>query len=371
MNGSQASNTQTTTPPPPPPVGNVAPNQLPITVSAGPGSNVEMNRPFASVTICGGTTTCQTINNVLVDTGSSGLRLFSSLITIPLATQPTLNGMVYECIPFENTYAWGPVVNADVHLSGEVASNASIQLIGDTTLAAPAACANGLSPMSTPQQSGVNGILGILGLTDCGSTCTTGAYNQYWACADSACQALQAPPQPVGNPVSLFPTDNNGIVFDMPGISSAGAVNVQGSIYFGIGTQSNNQLGSAVQYQQPFLTQINGNSYFVGIDSGTPWLGVLNDGVFGLPLCGSVYCPPSPVNFTYEIVGTNGATFNANLTAADPTAAQQAGMTADQTIMGAGPGGNTIMLGFPFFYNMKLFFSWANPATGSTNYVAF
>jgi len=116
MNSSKVSNTQ----PPPPPVTPSAPNELPITVSAGPGSSSAVNRPYASVTICvPGTSNCQTIDNVLVDEGSTGLRIFSSVVTLPLAPQPAPFGATYECFPLTNNYAWGPVVTADIHLSGE------------------------------------------------------------------------------------------------------------------------------------------------------------------------------------------------------------------------------------------------------------
>src|ERR1700722_20299703 len=113
---------QTPPPPPPPPVTPSASNQLPITVSAGTGSSPSFNRPYASVTICvPGTSICQTIDNVLVDAGSTGLRIFSSVVTLPLAPQPAPSGATYECVPLENNYAWGPVVTADVHLWREIA----------------------------------------------------------------------------------------------------------------------------------------------------------------------------------------------------------------------------------------------------------
>jgi Protein of unknown function (DUF3443) len=370
MNSSKVSNTQ----PPPPPVTPSAPNELPITVSAGPGSSSAVNRPYASVTICvPGTSNCQTIDNVLVDEGSTGLRIFSSVVTLPLAPQPAPFGATYECFPLTNNYAWGPVVTADIHLSGEIAPSASIQLMGDTTFSPPASCANGLMADSTPQQAGLNGVLGVWGLSDCGVSCVAGGPNDYWGCASSACQPyLAGPAQPVSNPVSLFATDNNGVVFDMPGISATGAMNVQGSLYFGIGTEANNQLGSAHQYQLPMFTQIGGIPYPVGIDSGTPFIGYLNDSLAGgLPLCGAIYCPSSPVSFNFEVFGANDAAFSVAATSADPTTSLQLGMTADQTLMGQGPGGNTVILGFPFFYNTRIFFSWANPATGSIDYMAF
>src|SRR6202140_2735481 len=52
-----------------------------ITVNAGPAGNYA-NGAFTSVILCvPGTTPCQTISGVLVDTGSPGLRLLSSALT--------------------------------------------------------------------------------------------------------------------------------------------------------------------------------------------------------------------------------------------------------------------------------------------------
>ena len=63
-------------------------NVQPITVNAGPANNYA-NGLFTSVTICvpGSTANCQTIDGVLVDTGSSGLRILSSALTLTLPQQ--------------------------------------------------------------------------------------------------------------------------------------------------------------------------------------------------------------------------------------------------------------------------------------------
>src|ERR1700693_3503730 len=62
-------------------------NVAPIVVNAGP-ANFYANGAFASVTVCvPGTSTCQTIDGVLVDTGSSGLRVLSSALTVALPQQ--------------------------------------------------------------------------------------------------------------------------------------------------------------------------------------------------------------------------------------------------------------------------------------------
>ena len=89
--GGHSSTPATTSVVPPPPVSNVQA----ITVNAGPSGNTA-NGAFTSVTVCTpGRSTCQTIDGILVDTGSSGLRILSSALTgvtlrnrpLPTATQ--------------------------------------------------------------------------------------------------------------------------------------------------------------------------------------------------------------------------------------------------------------------------------------------
>ena len=59
-----------------------ASNQLAVTVSGGPSGNA-VNTLYTTVTICvPGTTTCQTIDNIQVDTGSFGLRVLASVLTL-------------------------------------------------------------------------------------------------------------------------------------------------------------------------------------------------------------------------------------------------------------------------------------------------
>src|SRR4051812_21623081 len=113
-----------TTPAPAPTASNV----LPISVNSGP-ANSAPNQPFVSVTVCvPGTSNCQTIGGILVDTGSMGLRILSSAITLPLPQQTGAGGApVVECLPFVDGFTWGPVQTADVRMGGEQANAMAIQ----------------------------------------------------------------------------------------------------------------------------------------------------------------------------------------------------------------------------------------------------
>jgi hypothetical protein len=176
--------------------------------------------------------------------------------------------------------------------------------------------------------------------------------------------------QLVWNPVALFPTDNNGVVFNIPAIPAGGAVNVQGSLYFGIGTESNNQLGSATLYDFPLTAYLSTGSYGAGFDSGTPDFGLLNNGVFGFPTCGVIYCPASPTALSVEIAGANGESTILDVVAADITPELNQGMTADYMYIGPSHSGNSVTLGFSFFYGRRILYNWGG-TTGQNAFIAF
>ncbi len=85
-------------------------NVASISVNGGPAGNYP-DASFTTVTVCvPGTSTCQTIDGILVDTGSSGLRILSSVLTLSLPQQKASDGNpVVECLPFVSGYTWGPV----------------------------------------------------------------------------------------------------------------------------------------------------------------------------------------------------------------------------------------------------------------------
>ena len=215
------------------------------------------NVPYTSVTICtpGSTTACQTIDHILVDTGSSGLRLMSSVLT-GAATLPAIsvnNAPLIECVQFADGYSWGSIRTADVHIAGESAMSLPVQVVGDSSsYTVPSGClgtsTTPLSPLNDVGSFGSNGVLGVgLFKQDCGPGCV-GPLNAgngfYYSCpTTSSCSGFgPAISQQVTNPVALFATDNNGVVLQFPNVPAAsGALNVQGTLSFGINTQTNNQ----------------------------------------------------------------------------------------------------------------------------------
>jgi hypothetical protein len=228
-------------------------NYMQITVNGSLctlGSSVNYpNEPCASVTICNPSapSSCQTISNILVDTGSFGLRLFSSVVTLPLAAEMNSGATVADCVVFgDGSSEWGSVVLANVVLGGQTATNVPIQLIDPNFGTPPGACSSSQGiPDTSPQEAGFNGILGVGNLAqDCGPDCDAAhGDGQYFNCTGSTCIGTNTMvTQQVTNPVSMLPSlYNNGIVMQFPQISdSCGVASATGYLILGVGTMPNN-----------------------------------------------------------------------------------------------------------------------------------
>ena len=342
--------------PTPPPAGQ---NIQPITVDGGPQGNY-VNGAFVSVNIClPGSSTCQTIDHVLVDTGSFGLRLLASQVTINPPPLTDGNGnTLNDCAQFQdNSFLWGTVAPVDVKMAGEVASSTAVQLIATPppgTYLIPLGCTG--SNEDTQATLGANGILGVGPEPfDCGTSCdpvdnTTGTPPPiYYLCSTvngctptfvscgSICGDTQAANSQLTNPVFNFSGDNNGVIVDLPAVNGT-AASVSGSLIFGIGTQSNNALGSASVLQldtsDNFTTVFSGQTLNMSfIDSGSNGLAFPN-GIESnfpgstIPICTvntPFYCPATLTAFsaTNESGSVNSAV-NFSVDNADNLFAQDA-----------------------------------------------
>jgi len=246
------------------------------------------NRPFVSVTVCvPGSSTCKTVDHVLLDTGSTGLRLLSSVLgssfSDKLPAETVNNTQLSECAQFGSGNMWGAIQLADIKMGGEKAENVPIQIVGDDTAAgsAPTACTESDTLFSTVATLGANGILGVgQAVQDCGAQCTSAtASGLYYGCPSSgtACgQVTVATSQQVTNPVTLFEADNNGVIVTLPTVSDSGEASVSGVLTFGIATRSNNTL-SATAYGTTrtgdFVATYSNNGYSLATvgftDTGT------------------------------------------------------------------------------------------------------
>src|SRR5208283_903874 len=367
------------------PVPSMVQNTVPVTVDAysDTSNNVFIpNRIYTSVTVCtpavypvgqnpiGGpppAPTCQTINNILVDTGSVGLRLLDNGVSpLPVVTDGS-NHPLQECVQFADfTYVWGPVVSGTVQMAGESAAQVPlgfetadtgipIQIIatqndlsigslwgGAISLSAvPSDClssppSGGLpTAANTLETLGANGILGVgVFLQDCGLACaSTPPPKQYYYCPSGLCSVASVPQDlQLWNPVAAFAYDNNGLLLSLPQLPPAnGSAGITGSLIFGIGTQANNALGEAsilpvdaygnfpevtlnytpinAAYPTVYLNYLSpqNGSY---IDSGTPSIYFSDAQSLGptVPNCQDypgLYCPMDLTYFTANVYGTD------------------------------------------------------------------
>ena len=353
-----------------------ASNVQPISINAGPATAPPINTiyvdgAFTSVTLCvpGSATSCQTISGILVDTGSSGLRILSSALTLSLPQQ-TDSGTnpIAECFPFVDGVTWGPVQTADLTMAGELAKSLPIQVLGSPSFpTVPAGCSSLGVPEDDLANLGANGILGIGNFAqDCGGGCTlAGSSNPgfYYSCPTSGCVVTEESAQnQVPNPVTLFASDNNGTLIQLPAVTGNEA-SLSGSLIFGIGTQSNNALGSATVYAMNpstgnFSTTYKGVSYQgeAFLDSGSNGIYFLDSTTTGIPACASLtfwYCPSSTESLTATNQGTNGATGTVNFVVNN---AQTATSGTAAVIYGlAGPMAGQFDWGLPFFFGRNVF----------------
>jgi hypothetical protein len=347
-------------------------NTAQLVVNAGPTNNYA-NGLFTTVTICAsGTSTCQDVSGVLVDTMSYGVRILSSALNASVSGALTQEkdasgNSVAECAQFSDGITWGSVKKADLKIAGEQASGLPIQVIGDPAFSAvPAGCTSAGSPEDTLQSLGANGILGIGPFVQDCPACAPGTSNNqnfYYACAGSSCTVTTvALPEQVQNPVAAFSVDNNGVLVELPAVSSS-AISLNGSLIFGIGTESNNSLGSAhIFLIDPSTGNINTTfktkTYSSFLDTGSNAYFFLDSATTGLTTCPSpangFYCPSSLISLSATNTGSNNASGsvsfsidNANTLFSNPAD------TVFPTL--GGPNAGTFDWGLPFFYGRNVF----------------
>ncbi|MGE5300514.1 MAG: DUF3443 domain-containing protein [Acidobacteriota bacterium] len=296
----------------------VADNILPITVNGALCSaDSYLNKPCVNVTVCTpGTSDCQTISDILLDTGSYGLRIFSQVLTVSLPQVAIGSGSLAECIQFgDGSSEWGPVKTASVILGNEPAVQIPIHVIDSTFGSLPRAC---LNAEQSPSVAGFNGMLGVgLFIQDCGAACANSAQNgMYYACTGTQCggTAVDLSTQ-VQNPVAFLPEDNNGVIVHLPSVPPGGVPSVNGSLVLGIGTQFNNTPSGVTTYPADqsgeFTTTFNGILYNSFIDTGSNGLFFPSPSASVLPECTSPnsdwFCPSSTIGFSAINTGASGS----------------------------------------------------------------
>ncbi len=379
-------------------------NVLPVVVNAGPPGGSYVNGLFTSITVCApGTASCKTLDSVLVDTGSVGLRVLSSAaggaLSAMLPQKSDAEGdPIVECSAFVDGYTWGSLRLADIQMGNEEARSVPIQLIGDPNFPeVPESCKSGGGANEDSLETlNTYGILGVGPFPqDCGGLCAASIAsgdnpgNVYYTCPSSGCRPAAVPVEAqVQNPVSMLPTDNNGVVVELPAVPPGGAPSVEGTLVFGIGTQPNNSLGAATVLPidpefLTFTTKYRGVAYkFSFIDSGSNALYFLDPTVAGAPpACAKpdndFYCPETTVSLTATNVGIDGSNSTVTFSVANAKTLD-AGVTnfvfGDLAgISGTGASNHYFDWGLPFFFGRSVFTSieGSDAPGGETPYFAY
>jgi Protein of unknown function (DUF3443) len=392
-------------------------NTTEIVVDVGPAGAFALgvtNVPYVTVTVCspGSSSQCATIDHVLLDTGSYGLRVLKSKVgaltlpTVPVAADAasaTPAGNAAECYAFVLGAAWGPLATADVHIGGETAAGLNIQLIDDD--AAPAApvpqnCRDAAQGplLNTVGALQSNGILGIGMVTaDCGAICLTntyaGSYVVYYSCpaGGAACQPAAMPvTSQVQNPVARFAVNNNGTMIAMPAVPELGAKVAKGRLVFGIGTQSNNQLPPAAKIYQVDANPSSANYLYVNVQLGTQnypqsFIDTGSNAYFfddaALPRScavssgqqGQWYCPAATWHQRATLTDAAGVNGMFDITVSNADSLFNTGATALATLGGTvGQATQTFSLGLPFYYGRQVFTSiWGQALARDGPWYAF
>jgi hypothetical protein len=227
---------------------------------------------------------------------------------------------------------------------------------------------------------GANGVLGVgLFQKDCGTMCTTSNGSippVYYDCPASGCNPTYVTlAQQVPNPVTMLAYDNNGVMIYLPSVPAGGLTTVNGSLIFGVGTQSNNALQSATVYTVPdsganagqITTTFSGVNYPGTIDSGSPGIFFLDSTTTGIPTCivqgFTWYCPTSPDSLSATNQGTNGNQGVVNFSIQNANTLLNSGNSAFSTL--GGPDTGFFDFGLPFFFGRNVFTAIENMSTPS------
>ena len=342
-----------------------------------------LNKPCVSVTVCTpDLSACQTVNDVLLDTGSFGLRIFKDAISnLTLSQVESGPGSLTGCVQFaDGSSLWGPIQRAAVRLGNEPAVQVPIQVIDSTFGSLPLPCVNA-DP--SPVSSGFAGILGVGVLAeDCGPGCVINPSNGvYYRCSGPICVGTTVPlADQVQNPVARLPEDNNGLVVQLPAVPLGGVPSLDGSLVLGIGTRANNTPASATVFPtdqngdiRTIFNSVNSLGFF---DTGSNGLFFPNADPAVLPVCpppnNDWYCPPVTRALFATNVGNPGS----------PAQIVPFNVSNSFTLINspnnvfsdiAGPSTFGFDWGLPFFMGRSVFFGIEGKASnlGAGPYVAY
>ena len=374
-----------------------ATNALAITIDSGPPGISTANIAYATVTVCTpGTSQCTSIDHIQVDTASFGLRLFASelgSVNPVAATDPASGNPLRECVIYADGYTWGSVGKVDVQLGSRTIGNVAVQVLGDANAGqVPDSCATtgGKSNGTLENTVALFGAKGIIGIgvfaQDCGPYCAQAPAQPQWyyTCPAGTCSPVAVPvANQVQNPLTLLGSDNNGVVIDLPAVSGAGTTTLQGTVYFGVGTQTNNtpplsaawytlsNVGTLTTLYTPVgqSTATTLSNSFIDLGSNGLFFG--DSGITNCTTSKGFYCPASPLNLTATIQGMNSVQTTASFTVgnaeSDFSAFPSYGVYSHLAGNNSSPTApsNAFDWGSPFFFGRRVYHLFEQNTLGS------
>ena len=351
-------------------------NEMGVIVEKWDGNPSYPNQPFTNVTVCiPNTSICETIEHVLIDTGSYGLRIFSSAISTSFSQIQVSGQPLAECSPFVSGYTWGTVNYVDLLMGQQIAPSVPIQIIDHNYATIPPGCSGSGSAIDEVSKLGANGILGVGAFAhDCGSLCTTSPNNSYYyTCANNPCVGSTASySQQVINPITKLPSHNNGLVVQLPSVNSLGAPNLSGKMILGVNTANNNQISTESIFElnsfAEFFTVYKGARIRSYMDTGSNGI-FFNDAITrctGPSGFTGFYCPNTTMNLTATIRSYLGVSKTIDFSVAQP---QSMSYPVQPSL--ASISSSSFIWGLPFFYGRKVFIATEGMGVPNAPFIAF
>jgi hypothetical protein len=370
-----------------------ADNIVPINIFSDYTDYRVVNMPYVSVTFCvpgkQGASQCATVDHMLLDTGSVGVRVIASALGAAFAgklpsqtgasNDTTSKAAIAQCALFASGYTWGSTRGADVTIGKKTASGISVQVIGDSTYAAwvPNDCTSRGQSMNTVKDLGANGIVGIGHLAhDYPEAAQSPQVANYYYCPTPwSCTAASVPlDRQTANPVQAFATDNNGTIIRLPALPSMGQASVKGELVFGIGTRDNNALPArptilVVGDRGDFTTSYKTRAMTSVIDSGS-------NGLFfpdaSLPVQNYWFAPAAVQSLSATAFSNPGDVQSTiPFSIANASTLFDLGYAAHDNL--GAPISSMFLWGLPFFYGRDVYTALSGMQAGAQKgpYVAF
>ncbi|CAB3755283.1 DUF3443 domain-containing protein [Paraburkholderia solisilvae] len=336
-----------------------------------------MNQPYVTVKLCPPNTqsdaACATVDHMLLDTGSIGVRVFANALGATLTARlPQQTGAsndtsgtapLAQCALFGSGYLWGSLRRADVTIGGMTARDIPVHIVGDAAYAStPADCeSRGVADLGTIDALGAKGIVGIgHRVRDFPQAAQTPLAATYYYCASTtSCNAASVPlDRQTINPVAGFATDNNGTIIRLPALPPDGQASATGELIFGIGTRANNALPANAKIlavsEQGTLTTLYANRSVPGIvDSGTNGL-LFRD--TSIPTgVNDWYAPQNTMNLSATMMSTIGLQASVPFSIANAEHLFEAGYAAHDNLGALSLSSNVFVWGLPFYFGRSVY----------------